>query len=61
VKRRFGAWLFMDEAHAIGVLGPNGRGLAAAGGVDGDIDIKWCAERSAWRERRLHIRLAQFD
>jgi 8-amino-7-oxononanoate synthase len=40
LKRRFGAWLFVDEAHAIGVLGPNGRGLAAAEGVDGDIDIQ---------------------
>jgi 8-amino-7-oxononanoate synthase len=40
LKQRFGAWLFVDEAHAIGVLGPNGRGLAAAEGVDGDIDIQ---------------------
>jgi len=40
LKQRFGAWLFVDEAHAIGVLGPNGRGLAAAEGVDGDIDVQ---------------------
>ncbi len=26
-------WLFVDEAHAIGALGPGGRGIAAAQGV----------------------------
>jgi 8-amino-7-oxononanoate synthase len=40
LKGRFGAWLFVDEAHAIGVLGPNGRGLAAAEDVDRQIDIQ---------------------
>lgn len=36
---RYGAALVLDEAHAMGVLGPEGRGLAAAQGVVPDIVI----------------------
>lgn len=34
-----GAALVLDEAHAFGVLGPRGRGLAAAAGIVADVRI----------------------
>jgi 8-amino-7-oxononanoate synthase len=37
LAKRFDAGLFVDEAHALGVLGPSGRGLAAAVGVQPDV------------------------
>jgi 8-amino-7-oxononanoate synthase len=40
LKKRFGALLMLDEAHAIGVIGPNGRGLAAAENVSEEIDVQ---------------------
>jgi 8-amino-7-oxononanoate synthase len=39
LKDRFGAALFLDEAHATGVIGPNGAGLAAACGLINRVDI----------------------
>ncbi len=38
-KDKYGAWLLVDEAHAVGILGPQGRGLAAELGVDQHIDL----------------------
>ena len=36
----FQAYLYLDEAHSIGALGPRGRGVADYYGVDtNDIDI----------------------
>jgi 8-amino-7-oxononanoate synthase len=39
LKAKYGAWLLVDEAHAVGVLGPQGRGLAAELGVDQQVDL----------------------
>ncbi len=40
LKERFGAWLFLDEAHGVGVLGDQGRGLADAEGVASQVEIQ---------------------
>jgi len=39
LKERYGVWLMIDEAHATGVLGPGGAGLAQALGVTDAVDI----------------------
>ncbi|WP_145140151.1 aminotransferase class I/II-fold pyridoxal phosphate-dependent enzyme [Roseomonas gilardii] len=40
IARRHDAWLMVDEAHSLGVLGPTGRGIFEAQGVDpAGVDI----------------------
>jgi 8-amino-7-oxononanoate synthase len=39
VKDEYGAYLLVDEAHSLGVLGPNGRGLAEEAGVEDGVDF----------------------
>ncbi len=39
LKRRYGARLILDEAHASGVLGEHGRGTGEHFGLEGDVDV----------------------
>ena len=39
VKREYGGWLFIDEAHSMGVLGIHGRGAAEAAGIESEVDF----------------------
>ena len=39
VKREMGAYLMVDEAHSLGVLGDHGRGLTEAAHAEADVDF----------------------
>lgn len=40
LKERYGAWLLLDEAHAMGVIGAQGRGLAWECGVADRVELQ---------------------
>jgi len=40
LKQKYGAWLMVDEAHATGILGKHGRGLADHTGLSSEIEIQ---------------------
>jgi 8-amino-7-oxononanoate synthase len=39
VKRKYGCFLMVDEAHSLGMMGANGRGVVEAEGVEADVDF----------------------
>jgi 8-amino-7-oxononanoate synthase len=40
LKQKYGAWLMVDEAHATGVIGPDGRGLIEECGLSGRVEVQ---------------------
>jgi 7-keto-8-aminopelargonate synthetase-like enzyme len=40
LKEKYGAWLMVDEAHATGIFGKNGRGLVEELGLEGGVEIQ---------------------
>ncbi|MGH7616967.1 MAG: 8-amino-7-oxononanoate synthase [Gemmatimonadaceae bacterium] len=39
LAHRFGAWTYIDDAHAVGVIGADGRGSASDAGCAGAVDV----------------------
>ncbi|MFL7894053.1 MAG: aminotransferase class I/II-fold pyridoxal phosphate-dependent enzyme [Anaerolineales bacterium] len=40
LSRKYKAWLMIDEAHSVGMLGDTGRGIEEYFGMEGTVDIK---------------------
>ncbi len=62
VKRAHGAYLLVDEAHSLGVLGRRGRGLAELAGVEADVDfvVGTFSKSSRGGRRILRVRSPRF-
>ena len=40
LKKRYGAYIYLDEAHSVGAMGPSGRGVVDYYGLDPkDVDV----------------------
>jgi len=39
LARRFDAWTYLDDAHAVGVIGDSGRGTASSVKLHGEVDV----------------------
>ncbi|MDQ7018253.1 MAG: aminotransferase class I/II-fold pyridoxal phosphate-dependent enzyme [Robiginitomaculum sp.] len=39
IKKKYGAYLLIDEAHSLGVMGEKGRGLCEQTGLEDDVDF----------------------
>ncbi len=39
IKKKHGAYILVDEAHSMGVMGKTGRGLSELAGVDAEVDF----------------------
>jgi len=41
LKEKYGAWLMVDEAHATGIIGQDGRGLADKLGIGSRVEVQF--------------------
>ena len=57
--KQYSAYIYVDEAHSIGAMGPTGRGICEYTGVDpSDIDIlEWGVHKKFRCNGRIHREL----